>query len=320
MMRTRHHATKAFNDYFNKKDFTQVHTPILTANDCEGAGDVFSVKAENEAVLKNMVKSNVSLENAYFDKKTYLTVSGQLHLEAMAHGLGNVYTFGPTFRAENSRSPVHLSEFYMLEAEECFVESILNTTNIIEDMIKVVTKQVLDNCEEDILNVQGKKVLDCSWIDKKFPVIDYKTAVEILNENRDKLKNPVNEKDGLSKEHELFLVKHLNSPVFVIDWPAHMKPFYMRKKLENLEIAEALDFLVPFVGELAGGSVREDSYEKLSNIVPADLRWYADLRKFGGITTGGFGLGFERYLQFLLQVNNIKDVIPYPRWAHNCSL
>lgn len=319
-MRTRHHATKAFNDYFNKLNFTQVHTPILTANDCEGAGEVFSVKAENQAVLKNMVKTNVSLENAYFDKKTYLTVSGQLHLEAMAHGLGNVYTFGPTFRAENSKSPVHLSEFYMLEAEECFVESILNTTTIIEDMIKVVTKQVLDNCEEDILNVQGKKNFDCSWIDKKIPIIEYKTAVEILKENQEKLTKPVNQKDGLSKEHELFLVKHLNSPVFVIDWPAQMKPFYMRKKGENSEIAEALDFLVPFVGELAGGSVREDSYEKLVDSVPADLRWYAELRKFGGITTGGFGLGFERYLQFLLQVNNIKDVIPYPRWAHNCSL
>lgn len=320
MMRTRHHATKAFNDYFNEKRFTQVHTPILTANDCEGAGEVFSVKAESEAVLKNMAKANVSLENAYFDKKTFLTVSGQLHLEAMAHGLGNVYTFGPTFRAENSRSPVHLSEFYMLEAEECFVESILNTTETIEDMIKVVTKQILDNCEEDILNVQGKKDLDCSWIDSKFPIIDYKSAVEILKQNQDKLKKPVNVKDGLSKEHELFLVKHLNSPLFVIDWPAHMKPFYMRRKADDSKIVEALDFLVPFVGELAGGSVREDSYEKLVNIVPADLRWYAELRKFGGITTGGFGLGFERYLQLLLQVNNIKDVIPFPRWAHNCSL
>ena len=295
----------------------------MTSNDCEGAGETFLVKPGNQELLKTMVKPNVQLENAYFDHPTYLTVSGQLHLEAMSHGLGNVYTFGPTFRAENCKSPIHLSEFYMLEIEKVFVDSIEDLIQVTEAIIKDVTKKLLNQCEEDILTVRNQKTLeDFNWLDKKFPIIDYKEAIRILTENQSELNSKVEYDEGISKEQELFLVKHFNGPVFVIDWPIKIKSFYMREKKNEPGFVEALDLLVPHVGELIGGSVREDDYNKLKSKLPKveALNWYLDLRKYGSVTTAGFGMGFERYLQWMLNVHNIKDVIPFPRWAHNCTM
>lgn len=267
------------------------------------------------------------LEEIYFDQKTFLTVSGQLHLEAMAHGLSKVYTFGPTFRAENSKSAIHLSEFYMLELEESFINSIDDVIASISKLFRSTTRTFLETSSDDVMRInRGNKNFKLdehfSWIDKEFKVLTFNEAFEIIKNNSEKFKKPPNFNDGLSKEQELFLANHCQGPCFVIDWPKNQKSFYMREKKSNPEIVEALDFIVPRVGEIVGGSVREDNYEALKAKMPAEesLQWYLDLRKYGSVTTGGFGMGFERYLQFLLNVHSIKDVIPFPRWAHNCAM
>lgn len=269
---------------------------------------------------------NQKHEEIFFNRKTFLTVSGQLNLEAMAHGLSKVYTFGPTFRAENSKSAIHLSEFYMLELEESFIESIDDVIATISKLFKVTGKEFLDASIDDIQRInRGNKEFKLeehfSWIEKEFKILTFNEAFEIIHKNSDKFRNPPKFDDGLSKEQELFLASYCQSPCFVIDWPKNQKSFYMREKKENPEIVDALDFIVPRVGEVVGGSVREDSYEALKAKMPTEesLQWYLDLRKYGGVTTGGFGMGFERYLQFLLNIHNIKDVIPFPRWAHNCN-
>ncbi|EAA01739.3 AGAP001276-PA [Anopheles gambiae str. PEST] len=328
--RVRHEATRAFNEYLQRGGFVQIHTPVLTSNDCEGAGEAFLVKPLNEQLLKGMAKENVPLEHAYFDRATFLTVSGQLHLEAMAHGLDKVYTFGPTFRAENCKSNIHLSEFYMLELEEAFMGTLDELTHRVEDMLKSVTKSVIDRSAADLSVVRksnsqdgGGQLEDCfRWIDKPFPRLTYDEAMHILQANEAKLKSPVRREEGINKEQELFLVEHCQSPVFVCLWPKAIKSFYMRENAQNPSLVDALDLLVPHVGELVGGSVREDSYDRLRRKLPnADvLQWYLELRKFGSVTTAGFGMGFERYLAWLLNVHNVKDVIPFPRWAHNCVM
>jgi asparaginyl-tRNA synthetase len=327
IFRCRHNLTSIINNYLNNQQFIQINTPILTSNDCEGAGEVFFVKPDNNGLLKTMKRNDTqSPEEIFFDSKVFLTVSGQLHLEAMAHGLSKVYTFGPTFRAENSKSPVHLSEFYMLELEESFIVGIEDVASTITDLMKSVTRDFLDKSGDEIVNINRseksfKLEENFKWLDKEFPLISYKEAIEVLVKNKSKLKKSVKPEDGLSKEQEIFLAKHFGGPLFVVDWPKEMKSFYMRQKKQEPGIVEALDFIVPNIGELAGGSVREDDYETLKSKLPQPeaLKWYLDLRKYGGVTTGGFGMGFERYLQFLLNIHNIKDVIPFPRWAHNCS-
>lgn len=326
-LRVRHHVTKCFNDYLDREGFVQIHTPTITSNDCEGAGEAFLVRPASGALLKHMAKKDVPLDRAYFDRQAYLTVSGQLHLEAMSHGLGKVYTFGPTFRAENSKSPIHLSEFYMLELEEAFMDSLEALTARIESIVKNVTKSLLDTAAEDLTAVR-KLTTDVSleesfsWLNKPCPRISFKEAIEVLERNKSKLKSAVRPDEGINKEQELFLVSHYQSPVFVIDWPKAIKSFYMRENHTEPNLVDALDFLVPHVGELVGGSVREDDYEKLKAKLPDQeaLRWYLELRKFGSVTTAGFGLGLERYLCWVMNVHNIRDVIPFPRWAHNCAM
>lgn len=239
VLRIRNQATRCINNYLHDKGYIQIHTPILTSNDCEGAGEVFRVQPENMKILKHMKKENVLLEDAFFDKKSFLTVSGQLHLEAMTHGLGDAYTFGPTFRAENSKSPVHLSEFYMLEVEMAFVNSIQDVCKLLEDMLKSVTREILINSEHDLTNLRPKntneKLSDgFDWIEKSFPIISYDDAIKILERNKNELKKPVDKGNGLTKDHELFLVKHFDAPLFVVDWPSEMKPFYMRQKKDNM--------------------------------------------------------------------------------------
>ncbi|KFB43767.1 AGAP001276-PA-like protein [Anopheles sinensis] len=325
--RLRHEATKAFNDYLAKDGFVQIHTPILTSNDCEGAGEAFLVKPSNEKLLKSMMKDGVPVEQAYFDRATFLTVSGQLHLEAMAHGLDKVYTFGPTFRAENCKSNIHLSEFYMLELEEAFMDSLEELADRVEDMVKHVTKCLLEKSAADLrlvrkLTTEQPLEEAFDWTEKPFPRMNYDEAIRVLKANQSKLKSPVDALEGINKEQELFLIDYCRSPVFVCYWPKNIKSFYMRENKQNGQLVDALDLLVPHVGELVGGSVREDNYDRLQHKLPnlELLQWYLDLRKFGGVTTAGFGLGFERYLSWLLNVHNIKDVIPFPRWAHNCVM
>lgn len=348
VLRIRSCASNAFRDHLCKQGFYEVNTPILTSFDCEGGGEVFSVKPDSKNLLKTMAKTGVSEDEAFFDSKTYLTVSGQMHLESAVRGLGQVYTFGPTFRAENSKSRLHLAEFNMLETEEVLssssIEPVLST---IESMLRNVTQRILDSTQADLecirkvqihqktsgadvleyevepLNEEGIKNTFLS--NDPYTVMSYKEAFDILSRSKTNFKVRPAFEDGLSKEHELYLVKHnSNRPIFVVDWPAHLKAFYMKRSKDNSTVA-AVDLLVPVVGELCGGSVREDNVELLSSVLKErgleeKMSWYVDLRRFGNVTTGGFGMGYERYLQCLLNIPNIKDVIPYPRWPHNCQM
>ncbi|CAH1974040.1 unnamed protein product [Acanthoscelides obtectus] len=270
-----------------------------------------------------MVKEGIDSNEAFFDRKAFLTVSGQLHLEAAVHGLSRVFCFGPTFRAENSRTRFHLSEFYMLEAEIAFMDKLEVLTKIVEDTVKDLTKMTLDKADVDMKVCSEEAKCDLKWLDKEFIRVDYDSVVKILSDNRDKLKEKLDPTNGLTKEHEMFIVKYFdNVPTFIIDWPKEMKPFYMKECITDTRKVSAFDLLVSNVGELVGGSLREDNYEKLKSQIPerSQLDWYLDLRKFGGCPTGGYGLGFERFLLFILGINNIKDVIPFPRWPHNCNL
>lgn len=327
-MRVRHAAQKAFHDYFHNEGFINIHTPILTSNDCENSGEVFLTRPESETLLKQMKREGVSPEASYFDKKAFLTVSGQLHLEAMCLGLDKVYTFNPAFRAENSKSPCHLAEFYMLEGEVAFMDELGDLTSLLEDMLKNVTRSVLESNETDIgyLLKSGENEThdietDFGWLDKQMPKIRYQDALKILADNSDKITIPVNAAEGLAKNHEHFLTNYFNGPCFVAYFPKDTKPFYMKQNTKDSTLVDCFDLLVPEVGELVGGSVREYRLDLLEQNIPnkKDLEWYLDLRKYGSACTSGFGLGFERYLQWLLNVKNIRDVIPFPRWPHNCD-
>lgn len=240
-LRCRHNLTNSINSYLNHNDFLQIHTPILTSNDCEGAGEVFKVNPDSENLLKTMRKSeNDKSEEIFFNHKVFLTVSGQLHLEAMSHGLSKVYTFGPTFRAENSKSAVHLSEFYMLELEESFIESLSDVVKRISSLFKHVSKDFLEKSSDDILRINKSKDFNINdhfnFLDKDFPTISYNEAFKIVEQNCDKFKKPPKFQDGLSKEHEIFLAKYFEGPLFVVDWPKNQKSFYMREKCDNPDI------------------------------------------------------------------------------------
>ncbi|XP_057667993.1 probable asparagine--tRNA ligase, mitochondrial [Diorhabda carinulata] len=322
VLRTRSTAQLCFHDYLTNKGYINVQTPVLTSNDCEGAGEIFRVVPESQNLLKSMVKQGEPIEEAFFNKKSYLTVSGQLHLEAAAHGLSKVYNLGPTFRAENSKSRLHLAEFYMLEAEIAFIEELDALTTAVEELVKDVTKLVVEKCQDD-LDVCRENTIDCyHWLNKSFVTLEYDEAEDILKKNKDKFERSFRREIGISKEQELFLVQHCgNVPTFIINWPKDIKPFYMKESEDDPSKVLAFDLLVPGVGEMVGGSLREDNIEKLKrNLSNDQLDWYIDLRRFGGVPSAGYGLGFERYLLFLTGIQNIKDVIPFPRWPHNCSM
>lgn len=230
LLRIRDVINFEIHNYLRLNGFINIHTPILTSNDCESAGEVFVVTPDNKSLLKDMVKPGVPLEQAYFNTKTYLSVSGQLHLEAAAQALSKVYTFGPTFRAENSKSRHHLSEFYMLEVEIAFLTTIEELIVFIEDLTRSVSKQILEQCSEDISNYQviseGNVIM---YADKSYQKLSFDEVTTILERNSDKFKSAYSSNEGPSKEHEMFLVKYCQAPVFVINWPKYMKPFYMKE-------------------------------------------------------------------------------------------
>ncbi|XP_075168048.1 asparagine--tRNA ligase, mitochondrial [Haematobia irritans] len=325
IIRLRHKAQKALHDFMDSNDFVQIHTPIITTNDCEGAGEVFSLRPDSQDLLKQMSRPGIPVDESYFDSKVFLTVSGQLHLESMSYGLGNTYCFGPAFRAENCKSPLHLSEFYMFEAELVHMENILELCTFMEKMIKTVTEQVMNSSLEEIEFCQKKSMgqkQDLEWLHKPWTVLNYESALDIVLKNKGPFKTAVTPENGFSKEQELFLVDHCNSPVFVIDWPSVQKPFYMKQSRTDPCVVHALDLLFPSVGELCGGSLRENDEKILRRHpqLPENLEWYLELRKYGGLSTGGFGMGFERYLQLLSGIKNIRDVIPFPRYPHSCKM
>ncbi|XP_034478640.1 probable asparagine--tRNA ligase, mitochondrial [Drosophila innubila] len=323
-MRVRHRAQKVIHDYMDEQHFIQINTPMLTTNDCEGAGEVFRVQPDSEQLLKQMARPNVAPEQSYFDQKVFLTVSGQLHLEAMSYGLGNTYTLTPAFRAENSKSPLHLAEFYMFEAELVHMEQLDMLAKFIERMLKEISNRLLNANAADVHFCQqsANSSSDLAWLQVPWKRLSYDEALALVVANKSSFKSAVDADEGFSKEQELFLVQHCGTPVFVMDWPARQKPFYMKTSRNNPERVDALDLLMPSVGELCGGSLRESDAERLKMHpqLPKDLSWYVELRKYGGLPTGGFGMGFERYLQLLTGVKNIRDVIPFPRYPHSCKM
>ncbi|NXG35189.1 SYNM protein, partial [Dromaius novaehollandiae] len=317
LLRVRSEATAAIHSFFQENGYVHIHTPIITSNDCEGAGELFQIETSNEA-------RESGEKNHFFDVPAFLTVSGQLHLEVMAGAFTHVFTFGPTFRAENSQSRRHLAEFYMVEAELSFTESLQDIMQVMEDLFKTATSTVLSKCPHDVdlfhkYIAPAQKVINATGKNFFFSFrISYSEAVEILKQASQTFTFKPEWGCDLQTEHEKYLVKHCGEvPLFVINYPYDLKPFYMRDNEDGPQhTVAAIDLLVPGIGELCGGSLRE---ERLP-FIESRLQRYLDLRKFGSVPHGGFGMGFERYLQCILGVDNIKDVIPFPRFSHSCLL
>ena len=322
IFRVRSRLTQAVHRYFAEKDFINVHTPIITASDCEGAGEMFRVTTLDPQ------KGGRKEADDFFGRATHLTVSGQLEGEAFACALSRIYTFGPTFRAENSNTSRHAAEFWMIEPEMAFCD-LEGDMEVAEDFVKAMVREVVEGMPEDFalfarfvdkeLQERMEKVLT-----QEFTRVSYTEAVEILENCGEKFSYPVEWGANLQSEHERYLCeKHFGGPVTVYNYPASIKPFYMRQNDDGKTVA-AMDLLVPGVGELIGGSQREERYEILSKKMgeeglTEDYQWYLDLRKYGSVPHAGFGLGFERLLLFVTGVANIRDVIPFPRTPGVCD-
>ena len=315
VFRTRSRLAYAIHQFFQEKRFVYVHTPIITASDCEGAGEMFRVTTLNE--------DETDTNDDFFGKPTYLTVSGQLEVETFACALSNVYTFGPTFRAENSNTTRHASEFWMIEPEMAYCD-LEGDMDLAEEMIHYLITDTLEHCAED-LELFGKFVdkglLERlrSVSDQAFQRISYTDAVKILESSGMEFEYPIEWGMNLQTEHERFLTEeHFKGPVTVHDYPKAIKPFYMRVN-DDGKTSAAMDLLVPGIGEIIGGSQREERLDILiknmedNNISKEDYSWYSDLRRYGTVPHSGFGLGFERMLMFVTGVANIRDVIPFPR-------
>jgi asparaginyl-tRNA synthetase len=324
--RVRSAMSYAIHQFFNEKGFLYVHTPIITGSDCEGAGEMFRVTT---LPLENIPLENgkVDYSKDFFGKSASLTVSGQLDGETYACALKNIYTFGPTFRAENSNTSRHLAEFWMIEPEMAFCDLELNM-NVAEEFLKYIFSYILENCAEDMdfFNSRISKGLIENIkkiIDTDFERVTYTEAVDQLLKSNKKFEFPVKWGVDLQSEHERYLTEELyGKPVILTDYPAGIKAFYMKLN-DDGKTVRAMDVLVPRLGEIIGGSERESDYDKLkqriidSNLDPDDYWWYLDLRRFGTVPHSGFGLGFERLIQFVTGMQNIRDVIPFPRAVKN---
>ena len=326
VMRIRHNMAIAIHQYFHEHGFFYFHTPIITASDCEGAGQMFQVTTKNLYDLKKDEEGKITYDDDFFGKQTSLTVSGQLEGELGATALGAIYTFGPTFRAENSNTPRHLAEFWMIEPEVAFID-LNDLMDLEEDFIKYCVNWALENCKDDLefLNKMIDKTLLerlQSVVKTDFVRLPYTEGIRILEEavkNGKKFEFPVSWGMDLASEHERYLVEeHFQKPVIMIDYPKDIKAFYMKINDDDKTV-QGTDVLFPQIGEIIGGSVREESYDKLMseierrNIPMKDMWWYLDTRKYGSCPHGGFGLGFERLILFVTGMQNIRDVIPFPR-------
>ena len=326
VFRIRHNMAMAIHQYFHERGFFYFHTPIITASDCEGAGQMFQVTTKNLYNLKKDEEGKIDYSDDFFGKQASLTVSGQLEGELAAMALGKIYTFGPTFRAENSNTPRHLAEFWMIEPEVAFIQKD-ELMDLEEDFIKYCVRWALEHCQDDLqfLNQFVDKGLIArleSVVDTEFVRLTYTEGIEILQEamkNGKKFEFPCTWGDDLASEHERYLVEeHFNKPVIMSDYPKDIKAFYMKIN-EDGKTVQGTDVLFPQIGEIIGGSVREESLDKLNNeierreIPMKDMWWYLDTRRFGAAPHAGFGLGFERLLLFVTGMQNIRDVIPFPR-------
>ncbi|HBP26085.1 MAG TPA: asparagine--tRNA ligase [Acholeplasmatales bacterium] len=319
----------AIHEFFRSREFIYVHTPIITASDAEGAGEMFQVTTLDLNNLPKNQDGTVDYSKDFFGKHANLTVSGQLEAETFAQAFKNVYTFGPTFRAENSNTTRHASEFWMIEPEMAFSD-INDDMDLVEDMVKYVIKYILDQASEELeffdkFVYPGKIKQLSDLIASPIVRCDYKDAVTILEKGNDQFENKIKYGDDLASEHERYLTDvHFRGPVFVVNWPQEIKAFYMRLNDDGVTVAAA-DLLVPGSGELVGGSQREERYDvlmaKMAALgIPAEgMEWYLDLRKYGGTKHSGFGLGFERLVMYVTGVENIRDVLPYPRTPKNCN-
>ena len=319
----------AIHKFFQERGFVYVNTPLITASDAEGAGEMFNVNSFDLENLPKTEDGKVDFSKDFFGKPAHLTVSGQLNAESFAESFCNVYTFGPTFRAENSNTVKHAAEFWMVEPEICFAE-LSDSMDLAEDMIKYIFKYVLDNCPcemEFFNNFVDKGLLDRlnHVINSDFVRISYTYAVKELEKVNDKFEYKVSWGVDLQTEHERYLCEKIfKKPVFVTDYPKDIKAFYMKLNDDGKTVAAA-DLLVPGIGEIIGGSQREESYEKLLNRMKElnmpieNYEWYLDLRKYGSCNHAGYGLGFERCIMYLTGMQNIRDVIPFPRTPKNCE-
>ncbi|WP_039857080.1 asparagine--tRNA ligase [Segatella buccae] len=332
VFRIRHHMAMAIHRYFHEHGFFYFHTPIITASDCEGAGEMFQVTTKNLYNLEKDEEGRIKYDDDFFGKTTSLTVSGQLEGELGATALGAIYTFGPTFRAENSNTPRHLAEFWMIEPEVAFLEQ-QGLMDLEEDFIKYCVKWALDNCKDDLEFLN--KMIDKSLIARlegvlkeDFVRLTYTEGIRILEEAvkaGQKFENPVSWGVDLASEHERYLVEHhFRKPVIMTDYPKDIKAFYMKIN-EDGRTVQGTDVLFPQIGEIIGGSVREENYDKLMgevehrNVPMKDMWWYLDTRKYGTCPHAGFGLGFERLILFVTGMQNIRDVIPFPRTPKNAE-
>ncbi|MCB0347948.1 MAG: asparagine--tRNA ligase [Bdellovibrionales bacterium] len=326
IFRVRSRLAYAVHKFFQERDFVYVHTPIVTASDCEGAGDLFRVTTIPHEVIKD---GKVDYARDFFGKSTYLTVSGQLEGELFATALSNAYTFGPTFRAENSNTARHAAEFWMIEPEMAFADLDLNMQTA-EDFVKFLLKDVMENCKSDLeffSSFVDKKLMErlSGVLEKPFVRCTYTDAVDLIKKSGKKFEFNVEWGIDLQTEHERYLTEeHFKSPVIIYNYPKQIKPFYMRKNDDGKTVA-AMDVLVPGIGELIGGSQREERLDILQanmeehGLNQKDYYWYLDTRKYGTVPHSGFGLGFERMIMFATGVSNIRDVIPFPRTPKNAE-
>ena len=319
----------AIHKFFQEKGFVYVHTPILTASDAEGAGEMFNVNSFDLENIPKLEDGQVDFSKDFFGRPAHLTVSGQLNGETFAEAFRNIYTFGPTFRAENSNTVKHAAEFWMIEPEICFAD-LNDDMDLAEDMIKYTFQYVLDNCPEEMEffnQFVDKTLLDrlTNVIHSDFARISYTDAVKELEKANDKFEFKVSWGIDLQTEHERYLCENVfKKPVFVTDYPMDIKAFYMKQNPDGKTVAAA-DLLAPGIGEIIGGSQREEDYDKLIsrmqelNMPLENYEWYLDLRKYGSCVHSGFGLGFERAIMYLTGMQNIRDVLPFPRTPKNCE-
>ena len=332
VMRIRHNMAIAIHKYFHDHGYFYFHTPLITASDAEGAGQMFQVTTKNLYRLEKDDEGRIIYDDDFFGKMTSLTVSGQLEGELGATALGAIYTFGPTFRAENSNTPRHLAEFWMIEPEVAFIE-LDDLMDLEEDFIKYCVQWALDNCKDDLEFLN--KMIDKTLLERlqgvvkeEFVRLPYTEGIKILEEavaKGHKFEFPVSWGMDLASEHERYLVEHyFKKPVIMTDYPKDIKAFYMKIN-EDGKTVQGTDVLFPQIGEIIGGSVREENYDKLMgeierrNIPMKDMWWYLDTRRFGTCPHGGFGLGFERLVLFVTGMQNIRDVIPFPRTPKNAE-
>ena len=328
VFRIRSVAAFAIHEYFQKNNYLYVHTPLITTADCEGSDQMFKVTTLDFNNLPKDEDGKVDMSKDLFGSLSYITGSGQLHGETFALAFQKIYTFGPTFRTENSNTKTHANEFWMIEPEISFCD-LNGLMDIEEDMLKYVVKYVLDHCSDEInfcdsFVEKGLREKLEKLVNSSFTRVTHKEVIDILKKSKEKWEFEPSYEDDIAKEHEKYITEYFNGPVFITDWPKDIKAWYMKANPDNKTVA-AVDLEVPGAGELMGGSQREEDYDVLlarakSMGVDTDaINWYMNLRKFGGCVHSGFGMGFERLIMYLTGIENIRDVIPYPRTPGNCD-